>query len=138
MEADVENLLPKNILDKAIRRGNEYGWKKEDFIDVVRAAKSVNLVIVGGQIQFIFPDGTCELYWLNYDPQPRKEGESWTQYCERSADECIAIFKERYSDTEIIIQDAVNSFVFIQEKIQKEQMNVREHLYFIVYFSSEE
>lgn len=60
-----EKFLPNEILQKAIVSGNEYGWKRTDFKNVLEKAVENGLGIIGGQVQFKFPDGTCELYWQN-------------------------------------------------------------------------
>jgi len=62
-----ERFFPKNILALATKSGKEFGWKKVDFENVVNIAVTAGLAIVGGQVQYIFEDGTCEAYWLDYD-----------------------------------------------------------------------
>lgn len=52
------------------------------------------MAVIGGQVQYLLPDATCELYWLNYDSDERKEGESWIAYCNRAASECILGFSK--------------------------------------------
>ena len=56
-----EKYLPAEILQKAILSGKEYGWKRHDFREVLEKAVKVGLGIIGGQVQFKLPDGTCEL-----------------------------------------------------------------------------
>ena len=90
----VESNLPKHILDKAIKNGNEYGWKEVDLIDVINSAVDNDLAIIGGQVQFVFEDGTCELYWLNYDSNKRSKNENWFEYTKRTAKECIEKLKQ--------------------------------------------
>ena len=51
--------LPTEILQKAIVSGKEYGRKRTDFKEVVDKAVEVGLGIIGGQVQFKLPDGTC-------------------------------------------------------------------------------
>ncbi len=36
-----EERLPKSILDKAIKSTNEFGWRQEDFLEVIEAARKV-------------------------------------------------------------------------------------------------
>ena len=54
----IEKKLPKHILEKSIKSGNEYGWKEADVIDAINSAVENGLAIIGGQIQFVFEDGT--------------------------------------------------------------------------------
>ena len=67
-----EKYLPAEISQKAILSGQEYGWKRTDFKEVVDKAVEVGLGIIGGQVQFKLPDGTCELDWHKYDTTERK------------------------------------------------------------------
>ena len=56
-----QNVLPKHIVAKATRRGNEYAWPIEDIPTVIDAASDEGLLNVGGQLQFRIPKGgTCE------------------------------------------------------------------------------
>jgi hypothetical protein len=60
-----ERHLPKDILDRASLRGNEYAWAVSDIPLVVQAAREANLINLGGQLQFRLVDGsTCECYWV--------------------------------------------------------------------------
>ncbi|WP_319231663.1 hypothetical protein [Draconibacterium orientale] len=36
--------LPKNILDKAVKSGQEYGWRRDDFVDIIDAALPLDLI----------------------------------------------------------------------------------------------
>ena len=54
------------------------------FFEVVEKAIEVGLGIIGGQVQFKFPEGTCELYWHKYDTIQRKPVENWKKYCQRT------------------------------------------------------
>ena len=67
--------LSKELFRKSTKSGKELGWKKVDFPKVIEFAKKNQIGIVGGQVQFVFPDGICELYWRNYDPEKRRKKE---------------------------------------------------------------
>ncbi len=69
-----ERLLPESIRRKAVMSGQEWGWRKQDILGAIVAAKGAGLANIGGQVQFVFPDGTCELYWKSYDSADRKTG----------------------------------------------------------------
>jgi hypothetical protein len=63
-----ERHLPNEILERASLRGNEYAWPVADIPLVIEAVGRSNLVNIGGQLQFRFPDGaTCECYWVEVD-----------------------------------------------------------------------
>lgn len=128
----IENKLPKHILDKAVRSGNEFGWRKSDFIEAVETARQMELAIVGGQIQYVLTDGTCELYWLSYDPTSRQQIENWKDYCNRTAKECSDKFQLLLSQTDIE-KEALNSFEFLKSK-KEEGNDLSDFLTFILYF----
>lgn len=96
-----ERRLSKSILDKAIKSGDEFGWRQKDFSEVIEAARQNHLAIIGGQVQYVLPGGTCELYWLSYDPDKRQPNESWLTYCDRTAKECLEKFNTLVMTTDI-------------------------------------
>jgi hypothetical protein len=128
--------LPKNLLDKAARRDNEYGWRLIDVLDVIEAARKVPMGTIGGQVQYIPPSGTCELYWLSYDSSDRKKNEDWLTYCNRSANECSEKFKQLLHVD--IQQDAINSFPNSLTENGKAIDNINDYQIFILYFDDEE
>jgi len=128
-----ERRLPEPILKKAIKSGNEFGWRQTDFIDVIEAARKLKLAIVGGQVQYVFPDGTCELYWLAYDPIERQPGEDWIKYCSRTADETVDKFRNLIVKTNFE-KEATDSFDFLRDK-KSEGVDIEEYKMFIVYFN---
>ena len=128
-----EKYLPSEILQKAIVSGKEYGWKRSDFKKVIDKAVEIGLGIIGGQIQFNLPDGTCELYWHCYDTTERKLGESWKDYCERTKEECISQFEKLPTNSELI-KEGIEKFDFLKE-INKTNLNLNDFLIFILYFN---
>ncbi len=128
-----EKYLPTEILQKAIVSGQEYGWKRTYFKEVVDKAVEVGLAIIGGQVQFKLPDGTCELYWHKYDTSERKSGENWKDYCQRSKEECLSQFEKLPTESELI-KDGIESFDFLKEK-SKTEISLEDYLIFILYFN---
>ena len=112
-----ERRLPETILNKAIKSGNEFGWRQTDFIETIEAARKLKMGIVGGQVQYVLPDGTCELYWLAYDPVERQPGEGWIKYCNRTADETIEKFKDLITKTDF--EKEASSLDFLRDKQSK-------------------
>jgi hypothetical protein len=131
-----EKYLPNEILQKAIVSGNEYGWKRTDFKNVLEKAVENGLGIIGGQVQFKFPDGTCELYWHKYDSTEKQSGENWTEYCERTKNECLNQFDNLPSDSELV-KDGIENFGFLKEK-KDLNLNLTEYLIFILYFAKQD
>jgi len=128
-----EKYLPIEILQKAIVSGKEYGWKRTDFMEVVTKAVEVGLGIIGGQVQFKLPDGTCELYWHKYDTTERKSGESWNDYCQRTKKECLSQFEKLPTDRELV-KEGIGSFDLLKEK-SKTDSALADFLIFILYFN---
>lgn len=128
-----QKYLPIEILQKAIVSGNEYGWKRADFKEVVDKAVKVGLGIIGGQVQFSLPDGTCELYWHKYDTTDRKSNENWKDYCHRTKQECLNQYEKLPTDNELL-QEGIRSFEFLKQK-SKTDLNLKDFLIFILYFN---
>ncbi len=128
-----EKRLPERVLNKAIRSGHEFGWKQADFVETVETARNLKMGILGGQVQYVLPDGTCELYWLCYDPSDRYEGEDWINYCNRTAAEVKNKFNDLIAKTDIE-NEAVTSFDFLRDKKSK-GVNIEDYKIFIIYLS---
>lgn len=131
-----EKYLPIEILQKAIVSGKEYGWKRTDFKEVVDKAVEIGLGIIGGQVQFKLPGGTCELYWHKYDTNERKPGENWDDYCHRTKKECLSQFEKLPTDSELI-KEGIESFNFLKEK-DKTELKLNDYLIFTLYFNDSE
>lgn len=127
----IEDFLPRYILEKAIVSGNEYGWRREDYKQVVEVAYSHRLAIVGGQIQFKLPDGTCEMYWYSYDTNDRLKNESWLDYCLRTKSECLKKFRELPSNYELV-REGIENFDFLKAK-DKISVVLEKYFIFIIY-----
>jgi hypothetical protein len=128
-----ERRLPGTILKKAIKSGNEFGWRQTDFIETIETARKLKLGIVGRQVQYVLPDGTCELYWLAYDTTERQSGEDWVTYCNRTAEETITKFNDLVTETDFE-KEALTSFDFLRDKKSK-GINIEDNRVFIIYFS---
>ncbi|MGV3528250.1 MAG: hypothetical protein ACO1OO_05090 [Flavisolibacter sp.] len=127
--------LPKRIRESAIESGNEFGWKQQDFKKVVEAARQVPMAIVGGQVQYVFNDGTCELYWLSFDPDERQENEEWITYCNRTAKQANERFDRLIIETDFV-KEAL-TFEFLKDKKEK-GVDIENHRLFIIYFNDNE
>ncbi|MEM7016608.1 MAG: hypothetical protein AAF512_04610 [Pseudomonadota bacterium] len=136
---DAEKILPQDIQDRAIKRDREWGWKRQDISKVIEAAKSVNLASLGGQVQIIVEGGTCELYWRNYDSVDQKREESWSDYVDRSAAECLAMFMTVGTEEELV-DDALHTFRYLREYLKVKKANsavLTEHIVYVMSFLEE-
>jgi hypothetical protein len=130
-----EYRLPKEIREKAIESGNEFGWKQQDFKEVIEAARQIPVAVVGGQVQYVFNDGTCELYWLSYYTDERQENEDWLTYCNRTAKQSFEKFGRLINETDFEKEEM--SFEFLKGKKEK-NIDLEKHRIFIIYFNDNE
>ncbi len=131
----VEYRLPKQIREKAIESCTEFGWRQHDFTEVVEVARQTPMAIVGGQVQYVFNDGTCELYWLSYDPDKRQEYEEWISYCNRTATQAKEKFDRLIKSTNF--EKEAMTFEFLKNKRDK-GIDIEKHRIFIIYFDDSE
>lgn len=91
---NAESTLPQSLLERATLRGQEFAWLLHDIPKVIEAAKAVNLVNVGGQLQFRFADGgTCECDWVCVDTLVKvAENLPWEQQVNITATEALIQF----------------------------------------------
>jgi hypothetical protein len=65
---NAEKALPPELIRRAWLSGSEYAWSLEDIPHVIEAARTAQLINIGGQLQFRLPDGgTAECYWIEVD-----------------------------------------------------------------------
>jgi hypothetical protein len=131
----LEHRRPEGVLQKASLRGKEYAWRQADVREAVLAAEQTGLATLGGQTQFRLPDGTCELYWLDFDASSMKTGETWQQFVDRSAQESLSQF-EQMCQTVDFVQEGIRAFSILGEKAEAEDIGL--YLCFVIYFVSEE
>ncbi|OGC16824.1 hypothetical protein A2282_02360 [candidate division WOR-1 bacterium RIFOXYA12_FULL_36_13] len=131
----IENKLPKNLLEKTSKRGNELAWKLNDVEEVALAAEKLGFANFGGQAQFMSSDGIYELYWIDIDTNSKAQDEDWLQYVHRSKDEFLKLFKENVLKTNFL-KEAQN-WQALQAKVEQ-NINVLDSLYFVIYFIDEE
>jgi hypothetical protein len=137
MRNDCERFLPPELLQMASLRGNEFAWKKKDVIDVIRSAKENRLASIGGEVQFRFPDGYCELYWIGFDSRDRQEDEHWDDYVTRSAEEVIKEFNRINREFDLL-DEGYRSFQFLKDKVDKDGVALDDYLCYVLYFNSEQ
>ena len=91
-----EKLLPYDLLNRATLRGMEYAWRLDDIPGVIKAAREADLVSIGGQLQFRFPEGpTCECYWVEVDTyQKVVMNLTWAERVTRTAEVALIDFCE--------------------------------------------
>lgn len=75
--------------------GEQYAWRLEDIPQVIEAARFLNLISIGGQLQFRLPDGgTCECYWVDVDTYKSVDKRlPWTERVNRTAEAALRDFE---------------------------------------------
>ncbi|OGC21053.1 hypothetical protein A3J90_00645 [candidate division WOR-1 bacterium RIFOXYC2_FULL_37_10] len=131
----IEDKLPKELLEKTSKDGNELAWKLNDVEEVVVTAEKLGLANLGGQAQFIFPEGIYELYWIEIDTSGKNQDEDWLQYVNRSNHEFLRLFKEKVLKTDFL-KEAKN-WPALKAKIDQ-SINILDYLYFVIYFVDED
>jgi hypothetical protein len=131
MTTQPDDRLPPHVRARAIRSGHELGWRRDDVLEAMTAARDTGLACLGGQVQFVFEDGTCELYWLNFDSSERGDL-SWDEYVRRSHDECATALGRLLAGTDFE-QEGRRSFRFLEEKAAAGR-DLSDHLVFVCYF----
>lgn len=130
-------MYPEDLLKKAVVKDREYGWKFDDIPLVIAFAKSNRMAIIGGQVQYVLPGATCELYWRSADTESKSKDESWATYVSRSCDQFLSLFNSNIlSKKKEIEQDAVESFPAIRENLE-EGKKLSDYECFIIYPVSE-
>ena len=127
--------LPKSIRARATLSGREHGWSISDFPAVLAEAASHGFACVGGQFQFLLPDGTCEAYWLNADSTPQHTDEDWCDYVSRSTQEVSTKFDRLCVETDFIRE--ARHWELLRDKLTNPDFDLLEHLIFVAYFNSE-
>lgn len=128
----IEYRLPVELLEISIQNGSEYGWRKNDFLNVIEAARKLQIGIEGGLVQYVFEEGTCELHWLHYFTDRIKKGENWAGYCNRTAKEATDAFNKIIREKNIK-KEAIDNFELAKIK-SEEGIDIDNHQLFIISF----
>jgi hypothetical protein len=132
---------PELLLLEAVRHkasvsvGGEHAWRQHDVEEVLREAVAVGLACLGGQVQFQTREGICEAYWLNFDPQPQRESEAWSDYASRSSDEAQEGFRRLCQQTDF--RSVAMEWEFLQQG-RAESYDPLDDLWFVLYFTTQD
>jgi hypothetical protein len=60
---------------------------------------------VGGQLQFLLPDGTCECYWVSVDPLAEEpDGLSWRERVKLAAEKSLKQFSDLQAQCDFLAE----------------------------------
>jgi hypothetical protein len=132
-----EPKLPVEILARATRSGKEYAWPVEYIPRVIEAARQADLLNVGGQLQFILPDATCELYWLDIDTfKLVPETLPWSERVERTAVEAAIAFNKLRTERDFV-SEGRKEFADHLTKFEKAGGDLSEVMRFVWYVEAQ-
>lgn len=137
MKDDAEMLLPDPVVSAACRSDNEWGWQPETIPLVIDEAEKLSLLNVGGQLQFLMPEATCECYWVEVnalDGEP--DGLTWAERVARSATAArqqMVDISRRYN----FIEEGRKAFPDTFAAFEATGGNVRDCMCFIWYLEAE-
>lgn len=94
-------LLPDDLLRRADVRWGELAWHPADVPAVIEAAKSANLVNLGGHLQIRTSSGYGESAYAYFHYNPESGG-PWHEQVERSATEALKFIQSFKGDDEFL------------------------------------
>ncbi|TCV68627.1 hypothetical protein [Neorhizobium sp. S3-V5DH] len=105
MTRSPEISLPEKLRENGRLRGNEWAWPVCDIPAVIEAARLAGLVSIGGQLQFRFPEATCELYWIGVDTFPFISSDlAWRERVEKTAVVALSQFRALQKDCDFLAE----------------------------------
>ena len=126
--------LPPQIAEGAHLEGSEFVWRASLFPTALANAQPLGYACIGGQFQFRFDSGICEMYWLNADSDSRQDSESWLEYCERYCSEVKTKFQKLILETDF--QKQALELGPVKEAVTR-GLAPLEKLVFVAYFVDE-
>ncbi len=133
----IESRLPAEILAKADLRHNEYAWRVDDLPAVIAAAKDLNLLNLGGQLQLRTAEAIGEVYWVAVDPcQNVPEDLPWDVRVRMAADFSLRDLAEIQAEFDFL-QELRDAFPEPVAKLQEAGGNLEDALWFTWYVDAE-
>lgn len=116
-----EHGLPPDILKRASRAGNEFAWHIQDIPEVISAARTANLINIGGQLQFRLPEGgTCECYWVGVDTYKSVDKAlTWTERVRLTAEVALRDFENLQQRYDFVAEGRVGFATYLDALIAK-------------------
>lgn len=138
MEDAPEMLLSAVLRSAACRSGTEWGWRPDMMALVIDEAETASLLNIGGQLQFLLPEGTCECHWIEVDAlADEPEGLTWAERVARAASvarQKMAELGRRYD----FINEGRKAFAAPFAAYEAYGGDVRDRMCFIWYLEAEQ
>ena len=133
-----EKLFPEDVIARATLRGREYAWPVGDIPTVIEAARSANLINIGGQLQFRIPEGgTCECCWVEVDTYKEvAEDLPWTERVLATAATALSQFQKLCDECDFVAEGRT-AFGDHLGEFEAQGGNLNEALCFVWYVKSQ-
>jgi hypothetical protein len=130
--------LPRHLIERASNGGGELAWTLDDIPAVIEAARDANLVNIGGQLQFRFPDaGTCECYWVEVDTYKSvSTSASWQERVDQTAAVGMAEFLQLSAKFDFLAEGR-NAFPAAFAEFERQGQDAARAMYFVWYVEAE-
>lgn len=133
----IESRLPADVLAKADLRHNEYAWRVYDLPEVIAAAKGLNLLNLGGQLQLRTAEAIGEVYWVAVDPcQNVPEDLPWDVRVRMAADFSLRDLAEIQAEFDFL-QELRDAFPEPVEKLLAAGGKLEDALWFAWYVDAD-
>lgn len=107
--------------------------KFDEFAKLAKKLNEKGISILGAQVQYRVPGGTCDMYWRTVDLSEKKLLESRKNFLKRNLSEAISSIETNFlSKVNEIDKDAIESFKFLEESVKK-GVNIRDYRVLEVY-----
>lgn len=134
---DLVMLLPDTLRSAACRSNRERGWHPETIPLVIDEAEKLSLLNVGGQLQFLMPQGTCECYWIEVNAlRGEPDGLIWAErvaFAARAARQQMVDISRCYD----FVEEGRKAFADPFAAYEAAGGNIRDRMCFIWYLKAD-
>ncbi len=111
-------------------------WKPSELPVVFQKAKELKIASIGGDAEFLFPDGIYDLYWISINHKDKAGNETWEEYVIRSNDESLALLGNQIQTVDF--RKVAAELSFVRERTLDKGIDPLDYLYYEIYFNSEQ
>lgn len=136
MAFDPEDGLSSELRKSAVRSGREWGWPLGFIPRVIDEAEKLDLLSLGGQLQFLLPAGICECYWVSVEALDQEPaGLGWTARVAFAATNARQQFEGLKRRHDFIVEGR-KAFGEYFEAFEAGGGNLNEAMYFVWYLAA--
>ncbi len=128
------------ILAEATHTGvaqeDTWPWKASELPAVFQKAKELKIASIGGEPQFVLPDGIYDMYWIGINLKDQAGNETWEEYVIRSNDESLALLTKQIQTVDF--QKLAAEEPFVRASTLDKGVDPLAYLFYEMYFNSEQ